>query len=225
MKRMGILGKKIGMTQVFTEEGLRVPVTVIEVSPNVVMQVKTLKTHGYNAVQLGYGDQKPHRLNKPELGVFTKHEMTPKKFIRELRLDKSEIPDYKIGDLIKAEDILKAGDPVDVTGTSKGKGFQGVMKRWNFSGAQTETHGTHEYFRHAGSIGNRLTPGRVVKGRKMCGQMGNKKVTIQNLKIMRIETVMVRDEEKHLVLIQGGVPGPTNGYVSVVFAAKKRLYL
>jgi len=219
MHRMGILGKKMGMTQLFIADGNRVPVTVIQAEPNVVMQVKTVETHGYNALQLGFDDQKPQRLNKPDLGVFTKYEMTPKRFVREIRLENNDTPDLKRGDLVKITDVFHVGDPIDVSGTSKGKGFQGVMKRWNFNGAQTMTHGTHEYFRHAGSIGNRLTPGRVVKGRKMGGQMGNKKVTVQNLKIVAI------DEEKNLIMVQGGIPGPTNGYVTVCFAAKKRLYV
>ncbi len=219
MKRMGIIGKKIGMTQLFIANGNRIPVTVIQCDPNIVLEVKTNETHGYNAVQLGFDDQKPQRLNKPDLGRFTKYEITPKKCIREIRLEKDADVDYKIGDQIKIADVFKVGDPVDATATSKGKGFQGVMKRWNFSGAQTETHGTHEYFRHGGSIGNRLTPGRVIKGRKMAGQMGNKKVTVQNLKIIEI------DEEKNLIMVQGGVPGPVNGYVTLRYAAKKRLYL
>lgn len=219
MKRMGILGKKLGMTQIFDKTGNRVPVTVIKADPNVVLEVKTKETHGYNAVQLGLEDQKPHRLNKPDLGRFTKHEIAPKKFVKEIRLDNSADVDYKVGDTVSVNDVFTVGDPVDVTATSKGKGFQGVMKRWNFSGAQTETHGTHEYFRHGGSIGNCLTPGRVVLGRKMPGQMGNKKVTIQNLKIVEIDT------EDNLIMVQGGVPGPVNGLVKVAFSTKKRVYL
>lgn len=219
MKRMGILGKKVGMTQIFVASGNRVPVTVIKCDPNVVLEVKTNETHGYNAVQLGYDDQKPQRLNKPDLGRFTKHELAPKKFVKEIRLAADAGVDYKVGDEVKITDVFKVGDPIDATGISKGKGFQGVMKRWNFSGAQTETHGTHEYFRHGGSIGNRLTPGRVIKGRKMAGQMGNKQVTVQNLKIVEI------DEEQNLIMVQGGVPGAVNSYVTIRYAAKKRLYV
>ena len=218
MIKMGILGKKLGMTQIFDKDGNRVPVTVIQAGPNVVLDVKTPEKHGYTALKLGFEDQKEHRLTKPALGQFKKAGVTPKKFVKEIRIFTDEPLEYKVGQEIKVDEIFKAGDPVDVTGTSKGRGFQGVMKRHNFHGF-IQTHGTHEYFRHGGSIGCSATPARVVKGRKMAGHMGNETVTIQNIKV-----VEVRPEE-NLLLVQGGIPGPNNGYVSVKFATKKRVYL
>ncbi|MBN2723866.1 MAG: 50S ribosomal protein L3 [Deltaproteobacteria bacterium] len=216
--RMGIIGKKLGMTQIFTEAGLRIPVTVIKVDPNLVLDVKTVEKHGYNALQLAFDEQKASRLNSPDRGQFEKRGHSPRRFIRELRLRDEDKIEFTAGQEITASEVFKAGDPVDVTGTSKGKGFQGVMKRYNFAGFE-QTHGNHEYFRHGGSIGCRLTPGRVVKGKKMAGHMGSRRVTVQNLKIVKIIP------EDNIVLLSGGVPGAMNSLVVLRYAVKKRVYL
>ncbi len=218
MAKMAILGKKLGMTQIFTTDGNRIPVTVVEAGPNVVLGLRTMEKHGYTALQLGFDEQLPQRVSKPAMGLFNKAETTPKKFIREVRLPAEALSGYSVGQTLTASDVFRQGDPVDVTGTSKGKGFQGVMKKHHFAGFES-THGNHEYFRHGGSIGCRLTPGRVMKGKKMSGQMGNAQVTVQNLKIVQIRP------EENIVLIQGAVPGPVNGYVTIHYSAKKVLYL
>ncbi len=213
-ERMGVLGKKLGMSHVFTEDGRRIPVTVVQAGPCVVMGKRTPDIHGYSALQLGFDDQKPQRVTKPMMGQFSKAGIEPKKFIREIRIPASELDKYEVGQVLDLSDVFSEGEFVDVTGTSRGCGFQGVMKRHNFAGFKA-THGTHEYFRHGGSIGNRLTPGRTVKGRKMPGHMGSKRVTIQNL-----EVVGVRPEE-NLILVRGAVPGAPNGYLVVRKAVKK----
>lgn len=213
-ERMGVLGKKLGMSHVFTEDGIRIPVTVVQAGPCIVLGKRTPDQHGYAAIQLGFDDQKPQRVTKPQMGQFNKAGVEPKKFIREIRIPASELDKYEVGQAVSLSDVFSEGDFVDVTGTSKGRGFQGVMKRHNFAGFKA-THGTHEYFRHGGSIGNRLTPGRTVKGRKMAGHMGSEKVTIQNLKV-----VAVRPDE-NVLLIRGAVPGATKGYLVVRKAVKK----
>jgi large subunit ribosomal protein L3 len=205
----GLLGRKVGMTQIFAENGDVLPVTVIEIGDNVVIQLKTADgADGYNGVQLGFGEQKPQRLTKPQLGHFEKAGVAPQKFVREIRLTADDLGKYPAGGKVSAKDIFVVDDAVDVTGTSKGRGFAGVMKRYGFAGF-VRTHGTHEYFRHGGSIGTRLTPGHVLKGKKMPGHMGAKRTTVQNLRVVRI------DAEKGLVYIRGGVPGPNGGYVVV----------
>jgi len=219
MAKMAILGKKLGMTQIFTTDGNRIPVTVVEAGPNVVLSIRTPEINGYSALQLAFDDQKPQRVNKPDAGQFKKANVGPKRFIREVRLSAEDVAAYTLGQTINAADVFRQGDPIDVTGISKGKGFQGVMKRYNFRGAQTQTHGTHEYFRHGGSIGCRMTPGRVHKGKRMGGHMGSERVTIQNLKIAQIRA------EENIILVQGAIPGAVNGYVTISFAAKKVVYL
>jgi large subunit ribosomal protein L3 len=210
-RKMGILGQKLGMTQVFAADGSRVPVTVVRAGPCVVVQKKDGGKDGYAALTLGL-DDKPLRLtNRPERGVAKKAGVEPKRFLREVRLD--DVSAYQPGQTIAVAEVLHAGDHVDVIGTSKGKGFQGVMKRHNFSGFRA-THGTHEYFRHPGSIGCRLTPGRVHKGKRMPGHMGHARVTARNLVVLQV----VPDE--NVVLLRGSVPGPTGGYV-VVRGTKK----
>ncbi|MBU1219088.1 50S ribosomal protein L3 [Myxococcota bacterium] len=216
--RMGIYGKKLGMTQIFNEEGLRIPVTVIKTDPNVIIEVKTMEKHGYNGIRLGFEAQKSERLNAPDRGQFVKRDLATYRNVREIRFDAEDQMNFNVGQEVKVEEIFRVGDPVDVTGKSKGKGTQGVMKRYNFAGFES-THGAHEYFRHGGSIGCRLTPGRVVKGKKMNGRMGNRRVTIQNLKVARIMA------EDNVILVAGAVPGSTNGTVFVRFAAKKVVYL
>lgn len=207
----GILGKKLGMTQVFAADGKRIPVTVVEAGPCLVLQKKTAATDGYNAIQVGFGVRKAHRVNKPEMGHFRKAGKGAFAYLRELRAD--NVDDYQVGDELNCG-IFSAGDVIDVTATSKGKGFQGVIKRWHFSGGRA-THGSM-FHRSAGSIGASAWPSRVVKGKKMAGQMGNERVTTQNLQV-----VEVRPEE-NLILVRGAVPGPKNGLVLIRKAAKSR---
>jgi large subunit ribosomal protein L3 len=210
---IGLLGRKIGMTQFFDATGAVVPCTVVEAGPNVILSVKSDETDGYNAVQLGFDDQKPSRVNKPDSGHFAKSDSSPKKFVREIRLDSATAAKFSPGQELRPGDVFAEGDKVDVTGTSKGRGFGGVMKKFNFKGF-IRTHGTHEFFRHGGSIGTRLTPGHVAKGTKMPGQFGNSRVTIQSLTVARI------DADKNLIYIKGGLPGPNGGYLIVRKAIK-----
>jgi large subunit ribosomal protein L3 len=214
--RMGLLGKKVGMMQDFDEKGNWSTFTVVEIGPCVVLDIKTEERDGYSAIKLGFGEQKAHRVNRPAAGIFHKADTTPKRVIREVRLTAEELQQFEIGQVLSVDQVFGGGESIDVTGTSKGKGFQGVMKRYHFSGFRA-THGSHEYFRHGGSIGCRLTPGRVVKGRKMPGQMGNKRVTVQNLKVARVIA------DKNLVLISGAIPGAPGGVVMVKHAVKRML--
>lgn len=207
----GILGKKMGMTQIFAIDGRRIPVTVVEAGPCVVLQKKTVQSDGYNAIQVGFGGRKAHRVNKPEMGHFRKAGQGAFAFLRELRAD--NVDDYTVGDEISCS-VFAAGDIVDVTATSKGKGFQGVIKRYHFSGGRA-THGSM-FHRSPGSIGGSAWPSRVFKGKKMAGQMGNVRVTTQNLQI-----VDVRPEE-NLILVKGAVPGPKNGLVLIRQAVKAK---
>ena len=205
----GIIGKKIGMTQIFDEKGNVVPVTVIEATPNVVAQVKTVETDGYNSIQLGYGEVKDKHINKPEKGHFTKAGLAAKKHLREFRVE--DVENYKVGDEVKA-DIFEAGEKIDVQGTTKGKGFQGVIKR----------HGQHRgpmghgsmYHRRPGSMGSTSTPGRVFKGKKLPGHMGRVTVTIQNLDVVRV------DMDKNVILVKGSVPGAKGAILKIKSAVK-----
>ena len=207
--KKGIIGKKIGMTQIFDEKGNVVPVTVIEATPNVVAQVKTVETDGYNSIQLGYGEVKDKHINKPEKGHFTKAGLTAKKHLREFRVE--DVENYKVGDEVKA-DIFEAGEKIDVQGTTKGKGFQGVIKR----------HGQHRgpmghgsmYHRKPGSMGSTSTPGRVFKGKKLPGHMGRVTVTIQNLDVVRV------DMDKNVILVKGSVPGAKGAILKIKSAVK-----
>lgn len=211
---MGLLGRKVGMTQFFRDDGEAVAVTVIETGPCTVLQVKSEDgADGYNAIQIGFGSQKEHRVNKPETGHFAKAGDGVKRYVKEIRLSKEAAAKFNVGDKVSATDVFEAGKPVDVTGTSKGRGFAGVMKRHNFAGF-IRSHGTHEFFRHGGSIGTRLTPGFTLKGKKMPGHMGAERVTIQNLVVERIDT------DKNLIMVRGGVPGPNGGLVVVRQAVK-----
>ena len=211
----GLLGRKLGMTQIYNKDGAVQPVTVVEVGGNAVLRVKTDESaDGYNAIQLGFGEKKEKRTNKPDAGAFAKANVSPRKFVREIRLSKDDASKYTIGQELSAKDVFSEGDILDVTGTSKGRGFAGVMKRYNFRGF-IRSHGTHEYFRHGGSIGTRLTPGHVLKGKKMPGQMGNARVTVQNMALVKV------DAAKNLLYIRGGVPGPNGGFVIVRKAVKK----
>jgi large subunit ribosomal protein L3 len=205
MMKKGIIGKKIGMTQIFDEKGRAVPVTVIEAGPCVIAQKKTAENDGYTSVQMGYGDLKAQKVTKPMKGHFAKADVAPKKTLREFRFDDPET--YKVGDLVKA-DVFTAGDRVDVTGTSKGKGYAGVIKRWNFQRLK-ETHGTGPVARHGGSNGPNSDPSRVFPGLKMAGHLGAEQVTVQNLTVAKV------DAENNLIAIRGAVPGP-NGSIVVI---------
>ena len=203
----GLLGKKVGMTQVFDQEGNQIPVTVLEMLPNTVIQVKTAEGRdGYNAIKVGFESVDPKRLSRPEAGVFHRAGTEASRHVREFRLSADEVANYNTGDQL-AVDIFSPGQIVDVTGTSKGRGFAGVMKRHGFKGAKESSHGTHEYKRHAGSIGCSAYPARVVKGKRMPGQMGDERVTVRGLKVVAIYP------EDNLLLIKGAVPGAKNGLV------------
>ena len=203
-----IIGKKVGMTQIFDEKGYVIPVTVIEAGPCLVAQVKSEETDGYNAVQLGFGEVKDKHINKPEKGHFEKSKLSAKKHLREFRANSIDV---KVGDEVKA-DVFEAGDKIDVQGTSKGKGFQGVIKR----------HGQHRgpmghgsmYHRRPGSMGSTSTPGRVFKGKKLPGHMGVQTVTIQNLDVVRV------DMDKNVILVKGSVPGPKGAILKIKSAVK-----
>ena len=207
MTTKGILGKNVGMTQVFTENGELVPVTVVEVGSNVVLQVKTVENDGYEAVQLGFDDQREVNANKPAKGHAAKANTAPKRFVREIR--DVELGEYKVGDEIKA-DLFEAGDIVDVTGTSKGHGFQGNIKRWGQSRGPM-AHGSR-YHRRPGSMG--VIINRVMKGKLLPGRMGGKRVTIQNLEIVKADT------ENGVLLIKGNVPGANKSFVTIKSTVK-----
>jgi len=215
--KIGLLGKKIGMTQVFADDGEAVPVTVIQAGPCHVVGIRTQERDGYSAIVLGF-DDKPARLaNKAELGQAKAANVKPQRFVREIRLDAAEVAKFQVGQAIGPQDVFADGIPLDVEGSSKGKGFQGVFKRHHMKGMKN-THGTHEYFRHGGSIGCRLTPQRVHKGKRMAGHMGAEKVTTQNLQLFRI----LADE--NCILVRGAVPGSANDYVVVTKAANRTTY-
>ena len=207
--KKAIVGKKLGMTQLFDANGNVVPVTVIEAGPCVVSQKKTVENDGYEAVQIGYGDLKASKVNGPMKGHFAKGDVAPKKVLREFRLDDTSA--LNVGDIIKA-DVFAEGDAVDVRGTSKGKGYAGVVKRWNFSRLK-ESHGTGPVHRHGGSLGV-IDPARVFKGKKMAGHLGNERVTVQNLSVVKV------DAENNIIAVKGAVPGPKGGIV-VLFDSVK----
>ena len=204
----GILGKKLGMTQIFTEEGIVVPVTVVEAGPNVVTQVKTVEKDGYNAIQVGFEDAKEKSLNKPQKGHLAAANVL-KKHLKEFRVDAVE--EFTVGQEIKA-DLFAAGEKIDVTGTSKGKGFQGPIKRHGQSRGP-ESHGSR-YHRRPGSMGACSFPGRVFKNKKLAGHMGSVKVTVQNLEVVRV------DADKNLILVKGAIPGPKGSMVTIKEAVK-----
>ena len=203
--KKGLIGKKIGMTQIFDEAGNVIPVTVVEAGPCTVTQIKTVENDGYQAVQVGFGDVKVSRVNKPMKGHFDKADVAPKKTLKEFRLD--SIDGIEVGNILKA-DTFEVGEIVDVKGTSKGHGTAGAIKRWNFSRLRM-THGTGPNHRHAGSLGACSSPSRVFKGKKMPGHMGNVRVTVQNLEIVKI------DVENNVILVKGAVPGPKKSLVMI----------
>jgi large subunit ribosomal protein L3 len=209
---LGLVGKKAGMTRIFTEDGASVPVTVIEITPNRVSQIKTTDTDGYNAVQVTAGEKKASRVSKAAAGHFAKANVTAGNSLLEFRTE--EVAEFNVGDELTVT-RFEAGQTVDVTGTSKGKGFQGGIKRWNFS-MQDATHGNSLSHRSNGSIGQCQTPGRVWKGKKMSGHMGAERVTTQNLEIVRV------DAESNLILVKGALPGCTGGQLIIRPAIKAR---
>jgi large subunit ribosomal protein L3 len=211
---IGLLGRKLGMTQIFDDHGNAVPVTVIKTGPCKVVQRKTSGKEGYDALQIGFDEvEKKNRINKPLTGHFNKSAVAPLRYLKEFRVTPEEIEGNEVGSEITVE-IFEPGEFVDVTGTSKGKGFAGVIKKYGFKG-QSASRGTHEYFRHGGSIGQNMTPGRTYKGKKMPGHMGNRRVTVQSLKIVDVRG------DTNLLLVEGAVPGPTSGYVIIKKAVKK----
>ena len=201
----GIIGKKMGMTQIFDENGKVVPVTVVEAGPCTVVQKKTVESDGYVAVQLGYGDISAKKVSKPAKGHFDKADVAPKRTLREFRLD--DISAMNVGDILKA-DVFAVGDRIDVVGTSKGKGYAGAIKRWNQHRLR-ESHGTGPVARHAGSMGSCSTPSRVFKGKRLPGHLGAERVTIQNLKVVKV------DAENNLIAIKGAIPGPKGSVVCI----------
>jgi len=208
--KKGIIGKKIGMTQIFSADGKVIPVTVVEAGPCTVTQKKTMENDGYEALQVGFGDVKLNRVNKPMKGHFAKNDVAPKKTLKEFRLE--DCSALNVGDIIKA-DIFAEGEIVDVKGTSKGHGTAGAIKRWNFSRLR-ESHGTGPNARHQGSLGACSSPSRVFKGRKMAGHYGHETVTIQNLTVAKV------DAENNLIAIKGAIPGPKGGIVVIADAVK-----
>ena len=208
--KKGLIGRKIGMTQVFDEKGNVIPVTVVEAGPCTVVMKKTIENDGYEAVQLGFGDVKVQRVNKPMMGHFKKADVAPKRILKEFRFD--DCSQYELGQVIKA-DLFAIGDKVDVTGKSKGKGYAGVIKRWNFARLK-ESHGTGPNARHGGSMGACSSPSRVWKGKKMAGHLGAEKVTVQNLAVVKI------DAEDNLIAIKGAIPGANGGYVVIKDSVK-----
>jgi large subunit ribosomal protein L3 len=210
--QMGLIGRKLGMTQIFDATGNAVGVTVIELGPNTVLQVKTAASaDGYDAIQLGFGSRKESRATKAELGHARAAGASTFRYVRELRVGNAGT--FTRGAELKVADVFQSDTKVDVVGTSKGRGFAGVMKRHNFAGFK-RSHGVHEYYRHGGSIGTRLTPGMTLKGVKMPGHMGSARTTVQNLKVVRV------DVERNLLMVRGGVPGPDGSMVIVRNAVK-----
>ncbi|MGM0522633.1 MAG: 50S ribosomal protein L3 [Bacillota bacterium] len=205
----GILGRKVGMTQIFSEDGELIPVTVVQAEPNVVLQKRTLENDGYEAIQVGFADQKPVNANKPATGHAAKASTTPKRFIREFR--NVNLDEYEVGQAISVE-AFQAGDIIDVTGTSKGKGFQGAIKRHNQQRGPMG-HGSH-FHRAPGSMGAAAEPARVMKGKKLPGHMGSVVTTLQNLEVVKV------DAERNLLLVKGNVPGPKKSFVKITSAIK-----
>jgi large subunit ribosomal protein L3 len=214
-KSIGLIGRKLGMTQFHSEDGTLNRVTAIEAGPCVVVSKRTLERDGYSALQLGFGEFPERLVSMPVRGQFKKADCEPKRVLREFRVTDAVAAEYEVGDEITVDKVFTEGDIVDVTGVSKGRGYSGVVRRHHFAGS-VSSHGSHEYFRHGGSIGQNMTPGRVFKGVKMPGQHGNKRVTTQNMRIVRV------DPEAHVVFIRGSVPGSKRAVVTVRGAVKKK---
>jgi large subunit ribosomal protein L3 len=211
----GLIGKKLGNTQIFEDDGNVRRVTVVEVGPCTVLGKRTAEKDGYSALIVGLGEKREKLVNKAEAGFFKKAGQKPARVVRELRLAADEVAKYEVGAVLKPSDLFSAGQLVDVSGQTKGRGFTGVMTRWNFKGSATASHGTHEYQRHGGAIGTNMTPGRTLPNLKMPGQYGDEKVTIQNLRVAKVL------DEKFMLLIEGSVPGHRNAVVTVRGAIKR----
>jgi large subunit ribosomal protein L3 len=214
-KQPGIYGRKLGMTQVFTADGTVERVTVIEAGPVTVVGKRTKEKDGYVALIVGLEERTAKHTSKPLAGTYKKANVTPKRVMRELRTSDEFVAKYEVGQVMKLDEIFEAGQLVDARSTTRGRGFTGVMRRWSFAGG-VGSHGTHEYFRHGGSIGTNMTPGRTLPNLKMPGHYGDETVSVQNIRLVSI------DVEKHLLLLQGGVPGAKNGLVLVRRAVKAR---
>jgi large subunit ribosomal protein L3 len=211
---MGLMGRKLGMTRVYSDDGTAVPVTAVEMGPCTVVRKRTAEKHGYNALQLGFGNKRKNLFNKPELGAWDKVGKEPMRKLKEFRIEQTEADGYQEGQVITCE-MFQAGQLVDVCATSKGRGFAGVIKMHHMHGFP-RTHGTHEYQRHGGSVGCRAKPGRVHRGKRMPGHMGDVRVTNQNIEIFKVIA------EDNLVLLKGSVPGPTNGMLEMRPAVKSK---
>lgn len=212
---LGLIGRKLGMTQFFDEDGTINRATAVEAGPCVVVGKRTPERDGYTALQLGFEEIPDRLVDMPTRGQYNRAGLEPNRVMRELRVTDEVASQYKIGDELTVDHVFKVGDVVDVTGTSKGRGFSGVVRRYHFAGA-VATHGSHEYFRHGGAIGQNMTPGRVFKGVKMAGQHGNRRVTTQNLKIVDVKA------DSNIILIKGSVPGGRQALVMVRGSVKKR---
>jgi large subunit ribosomal protein L3 len=213
---VGLIGKKLGNTQIFDAEGMVHRVTAIECGPCTVVGRRTEERDGYSAIVLGFGEKRAKSVNKPEGGFFKKIDQAPALVVREFRLPADVVTKYEVGQKLKPSELFSVGQLVDVAGDSKGRGFTGVMKRHNFKGSRTATHGTHEYQRHGGAIGTNMTPGRVFPGIKMPGQYGASRVTVMNLRVAQVL------DEQNIVLVEGGVPGSRNAVVTVRGAIKAK---
>ena len=214
-QNLGLIGKKLGNMQVFDEDGTVRRVTVVQVGPCVVLGKRTPEQHGYSALLLGFGEQLEKRVNKPIAGFYKKLDRKPSRLQREFRLPADAVAKFEIGQVIKPSECFVVGQKVDVSGTTRGRGFQGVLRRWNFKGSR-DSHGTHEYRRHGGAIGTNMTPGRTFPNLKMAGQYGNERITVLNLPVVR-----VLDDEQ-IVMIEGAVPGAKHGVLTVRGAVKAR---
>jgi large subunit ribosomal protein L3 len=214
---VGLIGKKLGNTQVFNQDGTVARVSVILVGPCRVLGKRTLEKDGYSALILGFGEKREKLFTKAELGFFKKAGQPPSRTVRELRLDPEKVGKYEVGQELKPSEHFVEGQKVDVTGITRGRGFTGVMRRWNFRGSAKDTHGTHEYKRHGGSIGTNMTPGRTFLNLKMPGQYGNERQTILNLVVAKVL------DEENIILVKGGIPGSKNGIVTVRGAVKTKL--
>jgi large subunit ribosomal protein L3 len=213
---VGLIGKKLGNTQVFNDDGSVARVTAIQVGPCRVLGKRTLDKDGYSAVILGFGEKREKLLTKAEAGWFKKIGQEPARTVRELRLAPETVAKYEVGQVLKPSEYFAEGQKVDVSGVTRGRGFSGVMRRWNFRGSAKDTHGTHEYKRHGGSIGTNMTPGRTFLNLKMPGQYGNENQTVLNLVVTRVL------DEENVILVKGGVPGAKNGVVTVRGAVKAK---
>lgn len=212
---LGLIGKKLGNTQIFNEDGSVTPVTVLETGPCVVVGLRTKEKDGYTAIQIGFGKKPARLLNKPQRVNYEKTNVEAPEIVREFRVSEEDLAKFQVGQEVKAADVFTEGQLVDLAAQSKGRGFTGVMKRWNFHGCR-DTHGTHEYRRHGGSIGANLTPGRTLPNKKMPGHYGAERVTMQNVRVARV----MNDE--NLVLVAGSVPGSRNGIVELRTAVKSK---